>query len=93
MGIPVEQLITIRKEKLAKIAALGFNPSPTSYQPENKIKESKKLICRSMWPAESGGYRRHGKLCFLELADQTGKIQVMARLTESQKKLMKWSNY
>ncbi|MEK7622514.1 MAG: lysine--tRNA ligase [Patescibacteria group bacterium] len=78
MGIPVEQLITIRKEKLAKIAALGFNPSPTSYQPENKIKESKKIDLQVNVAGRIRGYRRHGKLCFLELADQTGKIQVMA---------------
>ena len=78
MGIPVEQLITIRKEKLAKIAALGFNPSPTRYLPENKIQESKKIDLPVNVAGRIMGYRRHGKLCFLELKDQTDKIQVMA---------------
>jgi hypothetical protein len=39
MGIPINQLIKIRKEKLQKIIQLGFDPSPPSYQRQHLIKD------------------------------------------------------
>lgn len=78
MGTPINQLIKNRKEKLTAIIKLGFNPSPPFYKKEQQIKNVKKIGLKPNIAGRIMGYRRHGKLCFLELKDETDKIQIMA---------------
>ncbi|MDZ7587424.1 MAG: OB-fold nucleic acid binding domain-containing protein, partial [Patescibacteria group bacterium] len=77
MGTPIDQLIKNRKEKLAKIIKLGFNPSPPFYKKEQQIKNVKKIGLKANIAGRIIAYRRHGKLCFLDLKDETGKIQAL----------------
>ena len=77
----IDQVLQVRKDKLAKLVALGVNVNPPFYEPTNHVIDCKldtevKLAGRIM------GYRRQGKIAFLDLMDQTGKIQVFASLTE-----------
>ncbi len=78
MGTPINQLIKNRKEKLTAIIKLGFNPSPPFYKKEQQIKNVKKIGLKANIAGRIIAYRRHGKLCFFDLKDETGKVQVLA---------------
>lgn len=73
----LDQVRAARRDKLAKLVALGINVSPPKYQPQDKALDCKfdtevNVAGRIM------GYRRQGKIAFLDLQDDSGKIQVFA---------------
>jgi len=77
MGIPLDQLIQIRKDKIQKIINLGINPNPANYQREHKIESIKKLGKKANISGRIRSLRLHGNLCFLDLQDESGEIQLM----------------
>lgn len=78
MGVPIEELIKIRKSKLEALKKLGVNVNSSVYQRKNSIREIKKEGTKANVAGRIRGYRLHGQLCFFDVADSTEKIQVMA---------------
>lgn len=82
LGLTEKELIEVRKNKLNEIKALGLNPYPSKSeknitalevheQEDDLIKSEKPIIAAGRIMAMRG----HGKLSFVDLADQSGKIQ------------------
>ena len=78
MGIPIAELIQIRKDKLTQIQKLGINVNPPVYLRKNAVAEIKAEGKSADVAGRIRGYRLHGQLCFFDLADESGQIQVMA---------------
>jgi lysyl-tRNA synthetase class 2 len=71
----LDQIIQARQDKLSKLNEIGINPHPYGYSPTHHIKDcqlndSVTIAGRIM------GYRRQGKLAFIDLMDQTGTLQL-----------------
>jgi len=77
-----EQIIDARKVKLAKLESLGVNISPPSYSVTNKIGDCQDVDQSVGVAGRIMGYRRQGKVAFIDLHDQSGKIQVFASLAD-----------
>ena len=80
------QLIKLRKEKLQKLIDKGINPYPNKVKRTHYIKylwENKDDLLESDDKVTIAGriiaFRRQGKIAFLNLEDQTGKIQIFVR--------------
>ena len=86
MGIPIEELIRIRKEKLEQIQKLGFNVNPPVYLRKNAVAEIKAEGKKADVAGRIRGYRLHGQLCFFDLADESGQIQIMISAKDIDKK-------
>ncbi len=74
---PVEKLKATRLEKLAKIKKLKIDPYPAKSGKKQTIEESLKLQDKNV--ATAGrimGIRGHGALSFVDLKDESGKIQL-----------------
>ena len=87
MGIPIEELIQIRKDKLAQIAKLGFNVNPPVYLRKHAVAEIKTEGKSAEVAGRIRGYRLHGQLCFFDLADESDKIQVMISAKDAGEKI------
>lgn len=77
----LDQIKTARLDKLAKLKELGVNVNPPRYEPTEHVVDCKfdtevKVAGRIM------GYRRQGKVAFIDLQDQTGKIQLFASVVD-----------
>lgn len=73
----IDQVRQARADKLNKLKDLGINVAPPFYKPTHRAAECKfdtevNIAGRLM------GYRRQGKVAFLDLMDETGKIQLFA---------------
>ena len=77
-----EQIIDARKVKLVKLESLGVNISPPSYSVTNKIGDCQDVDQSVGVAGRIMGYRRQGKVAFIDLHDQSGKIQVFASLAD-----------
>ncbi|MDP2632538.1 MAG: lysine--tRNA ligase [Candidatus Curtissbacteria bacterium] len=74
---PLEKLVKIRLEKLEKIKKLGFDPYPAKSGKKQTVSESLKSLGKKV--ATAGrimAIRGHGGSSFMDLVDQSGKIQV-----------------
>lgn len=78
MGLPIEQLINFRKDKLAALKKLGVDVNPPVYSRKQAITEIKKVGKSTNVAGRIRAYRLHGNLCFFDLADDSDQIQVMA---------------
>lgn len=78
MGVPIEDIIKNRTDKLEALKKLGVNINPPVYQRKNAVAEIKQKGKSADVAGRIRGYRLHGNLCFFDLADETEKIQVMA---------------
>ena len=68
---------TIRLLKLENIKKAGVNPYPAKFEKKNDISQAKKSQGKDVTIAgRIVGLRPHGKLTFIDLLDETGKIQV-----------------
>ncbi len=77
----------VRAEKLAQIAALGVDPWGQRFDGHTPIGQARELPCDTFDTGTTGptvrvagrvvGRRRMGKVYFLDVWDQTGKVQVM----------------
>ncbi len=78
MQQPLEQYRQIRLNKLKKIKTLGVNPYPARCQRRETVFEAKRKLGEKV--AVAGrlmALRGHGKLKFIDLIDETGKIQLV----------------
>lgn len=77
-----EQIIQARRDKLSKLVDLGINISPPSYLPTHTASQciSEELVLNLA--GRIMGYRRQGKIAFIDLMDQTGRVQVFAALSD-----------
>ncbi len=76
-----EELIKVRKEKLKKLRKLGLNPYPSFSKRDFKISEVitnfDKLKNKLFFiVGRLLSVRSHGKIAFLDLKDESGKIQL-----------------
>ena len=72
------QIIKTRREKLDSLRKEGINPYPHFSNRQQNTQEAKEMMGKQV--AIAGrvmGIRGHGKLYFLDLVDETGKIQLM----------------
>ncbi len=86
LGATERELIEFRKKKLEKLVELGVNPYPSR---SDKNITAELVHAQKEQLMESGNdvvvsgrivsLRGHGKLAFVDLEDQSGKIQVMFR--------------
>ena len=77
MGLPIEQLIKVRKDKLAALKQLGIDVNPPVYSKDQTITAIKVIGKTANVAGRIRGYRLHGNLCFFDLQDESDQIQVM----------------
>jgi len=97
--IPESELIRVRREKLERIVAAGFDPFPSRAEVtttveaivgENTPRTAEELDAAAISVKVAGRVmtvRDHGKTAFLDLSERTGRIQVYCRkdaLTEKE---------
>lgn len=77
----IEELIRVRKEKLAKLQEKGINPFPARIglsgqririQEARELSEKEVLVSGRLW-----SLRSHGAMIFSDLKDESGKIQIL----------------
>jgi len=81
-----EALIKERLRKLEEIRKLGVNPYPYKYEPKHKAKQlaekyeklkpEEKTADKTKVAGRIVGLRRMGKICFMHISDETGKVQL-----------------
>lgn len=86
LGLTEKELIEVRKNKLKEIEALGLNPYTSKscknitaaeiHEKEDSLIESEKKVIAA---GRIMAMRGHGKLSFVDLSDQSGKIQAVLR--------------
>ncbi|MBI2420926.1 MAG: lysine--tRNA ligase, partial [Candidatus Levybacteria bacterium] len=73
-----EQLINTRRNKLDNLRKLNINPYPHSSERQQTTAEAKKMMDEQVVvTGRLMSLRGHGKLFFLDLVDESGKIQLM----------------
>ena len=89
--IPESELIRVRREKLARIAELGFDPYPTRAETDRSIpdvvaayggKSAQELEAEKPRVKIAGrivAIREFGKTAFLVLSEKTARIQIYCR--------------
>lgn len=78
MTHPIEQLRQIRLQKLSQIKKLGFDPYPTKSCRRQTVSQALKMMGKGV--AVAGrvmAVRGHGGIQFLDICDQSGKIQLV----------------
>lgn len=74
-----EQLIKTRRQKLDILRKSGINPYPHSSGRQQTTEQARKMMGKQVVVAgRLMNTREHGKLYFLDLIDESGKIQLMA---------------
>src|SRR3989344_9249624 len=72
-----DRLITERIEKLKKIKALQWNPFASVFDKKHTIQEALELLGQEVQTAgRITSYRTHGDITFLDIKDESGKIQL-----------------
>lgn len=77
-----EQIIGARKDKLAKLVELGVNVNPPKYNPTHKTTSCTEVDLSVNIAGRIMGYRRQGKVAFIDLMDDTGRVQLFASLAD-----------
>jgi len=77
-----EQIIQARIDKLAKLVELGVNVNPPSYSPTQKATDCIEVDLKVNVAGRIMGYRRQGKVAFIDLSDDSGRVQVFASLAD-----------
>ncbi len=78
MAQPIDQLKNIRLQKLNKIKKLKIDPYPARCQRQQTISQALKMMNKKV--AVAGrlmAIRGHGAIQFMDLADESGKIQLV----------------
>lgn len=75
-----DQIIQARIDKLAKLVELGVNVNPPTYSPTNKAVDCVETDLTVKVAGRIMGYRRQGKVAFIDLMDDSGRVQVFASL-------------
>ncbi len=82
MGVPIEELIKIRTDKVEALKKLGVNTNPPVYSQKNKISEIKNEGKTAVVAGRIRAYRLHGNLCFFDVQDDSDQIQIMVSANE-----------
>ncbi|GAB4027877.1 MAG: lysine--tRNA ligase [Candidatus Microgenomates bacterium] len=77
-----DQIIQARRGKLDKLIALGINVNPPAYSPSHQTTEATTINQKINIAGRIKGYRRQGKIAFIDLWDQSGHLQVFASLAD-----------
>lgn len=78
MSTSLSNLIAVREEKLAKLKALGVVTSAYSFDKKHQVSEAREKLDQDVQTAgRIIGLRSHGALTFVDLADESAKIQVL----------------
>lgn len=80
MATPLQELRKIRLEKLEKIKKLGVDPYPARANRRQTVSEARKMMGKPV--AVAGrvmAIRGHGGIQFFDLADETGRIQLVIK--------------
>jgi len=76
----IDDLINARKEKLEALRKMGVDPYPASVRREHTVEEARGMDGRTASVVgRIYAMRGHGKLSFWDIADETGKIQVVLK--------------
>lgn len=92
----LEQTIEAKKVKRQALEKLGVLIHPYSFDKKQKIQAARELLDSDELVQTAGrivASRTHGKVCFLDLQDESGKIQVMlhqGRLGEEKFKILEY---
>jgi len=81
----LEEIRQIRLEKLKKIKAAGVYPYGGRFERKDFVQDILRSFSEGKQVSVAGrviANRRHGKVCFLDVFDQTGKIQVYVKIEE-----------
>jgi lysyl-tRNA synthetase class 2 len=86
LGQTEKELIAVRKQKLSELKKLGINPYPAKSDKNILasaiLRDQKELIDSGKEIIAAGrilARRGHGQLAFIDLADESGKIQVILK--------------
>ena len=83
---PTEEYRKIRIEKLNKIKKAGINPYPASCIKKNTVSEARGMEGKkTAVVGRIRAWRGHGKMQFVDLHDETGKIQIVFKADELKK--------
>jgi lysyl-tRNA synthetase class 2 len=84
MAMQMNDQVEARLAKLAAIRALGVNPYPYHFEPTHNSDqlraEQEKLVAAATevrWAGRIVRFNRRGKMAFMHLKDQTGRLQVL----------------
>lgn len=76
----LDELIKIRLEKAQKLRKLGVDPYPAVVRREHTIASARAMDGKKVEVAgRIMGIRGHGKIFFLDIVDESGKIQVVLK--------------
>ncbi len=81
----LEEIKQVRLGKLEKIKAAGIYPYGGKFERKDFVQDILSSFCEGKQVCIAGrviANRRHGKVCFLDVLDQTGKIQVYIKIGE-----------
>ena len=104
MATRIERIVQQRQEKLERIQALGINPYPNSYPRSHTAREAITLLqeeersdCQDKKTVSLAGrimaQRNMGKISFLDLCDDSARIQLLLRrdsLSGAEAELLKY---
>lgn len=77
MEILITDTEQVRRERLRKLREMGINPYPHSSKRQQTNREAKEMLdTQVVVTGRIMGKRGHGKLVFLDIVDETDKIQV-----------------
>jgi len=93
LGLSEKEIMEFRKKKLQKLKELNLNPYPSKSKRDHtalSIHEEKDKLIESQVKVTVAGrlmsVRGHGKLSFIDIMDQTGKIQAALKADVMNKK-------
>jgi len=90
MATPLSELKKVREEKLQKIIGLGIPASAYSFDKKHSVSVCRESLGKSVQTAgRVMGIRGHGAIIFLDLIDETGKVQLLATTTDLDEKTYK----
>lgn len=86
---PLEELRQIRIDKLDKLKKLGINPYPSTFEKREEIAKARKqkLDSTTRVAGRITSWRGHGPINFVDLTDESGKIQLCFKKDEIDSKL------
>jgi len=86
MATPLSQLVDIRLQKLEKLKSLGLPISAYRFDKKQTIAKCREALGQKVKTAgRIMAIRGHGSISFLDLADETGKVQILCSQSELDK--------
>lgn len=89
---PLKQLMAVRQKKLEALVKLGVSPFAFTFDKKDTIAEARTKLDQTVQTAgRITAMRGHGAITFLDLSDQSGKIQLLIKqetLDELEQKIL-----